>query len=161
MPFATPAKKPGPDQERPVVDRDESFPQSGVCGGRSLLPHEQEREKADDPDGDEHGLDEARCDVAQSEAFAIPPEERVRHHGGAELGDDQDDFEESAQSHARGGVGAGSGDGVWVIPHRGVEDEVGGDRGDEGDHHQPPRKGGYLPRVHRATLAQADYESNR
>ena len=94
-------------------------------------------------------LDEARCDVAQGEAFAIPPEDRVRHYGGADVGDDQDEFEDSAQSHARGGVGAGSRDGIRVIPHRGVEDEVRGDRGNEGDHHQPARKAGNLPRVHR------------
>jgi hypothetical protein len=142
-----------PDQERPIIDCDESLAESGVCASRAFLSHVQEREEADDPDRDECALDEARCDVAQSEAFAIPPVDRVRHDGGADVGDDEDELEDSAQSHARGGVGAGSGDVVGVIPHRGVKDEVRGDRGDEGDHHQPARKGGNLPRVHWTTLA--------
>ena len=75
-----------PDQERPIIDRDENLAESGVRASRALLPHEQECEKAGDPDGDECALDEARCDVAQSEAFAVPPVDRVRHYGGADVG---------------------------------------------------------------------------
>src|SRR5690348_3161443 len=74
-------------------------------------------------------------------------EYRVRHYRGADVGDDEDELEDRAQSDARGGVGAGSGDRVGVISYRGVEDEVRGDRGDEGDHHQPVRQGGDLPGV--------------
>ena len=47
--------------------------------------------------------------------FAIPPEERVRHYGCADVGDDQDELEDSAQGHARGGIGAGSGDGSGLF----------------------------------------------
>jgi hypothetical protein len=39
--------------ERPIIDRDEILAESGVCAGRAFLPHEQERKKAPDPDGDE------------------------------------------------------------------------------------------------------------
>ena len=51
----------------------------------------------------------------RSETFAIPPEERVRHYGGADVGDDEDELEDSAQSHTHGGVSAGSRDEVGVI----------------------------------------------
>jgi hypothetical protein len=57
-----------------------------------LLPHEQEREKADDPDGDECALDEARCDIAQSEDFAVSLVDRVRHYGCADVSDDEDEL---------------------------------------------------------------------
>ena len=50
----------------------------------------------------EHGLDEACCHVAQSRAFTLPSEDRVRHDGGADVGNDQDELEDRAQSHARG-----------------------------------------------------------
>jgi hypothetical protein len=49
-------------------------------------------------------LDEACCDVAQNEAFAIPLEDRVWHYGCADVGDNEDELEDGAQSHARGGV---------------------------------------------------------
>src|SRR3954454_18913474 len=82
-----------PDQERPVIDRDERVAEGGVRTGRAFLPHEQEGQHAHDPDGDEHGFDEARCDITQSQALAVPLEDRVRHHGGADVRNDEDDLQ--------------------------------------------------------------------
>jgi hypothetical protein len=46
-------------------------------------------------------FNESGCDIAESERFVLPLEDREQHDGGADVGDDQEDLEQRAQRHAR------------------------------------------------------------
>ena len=106
--------KPRSDEERSVVVRDEHLTEHGISG-RGLLPHQQEREGADDPDGDEDALDKPGRDVADSSDLALALEHRVRHHGGGDVGDDEEDLQRGGGRYARGGISAGPGDQAGVV----------------------------------------------
>jgi hypothetical protein len=49
-----------PNQERSTIGRNERLTENRSGGRRRILPHQQERQGADEPDGDEHGLDQTR-----------------------------------------------------------------------------------------------------
>jgi hypothetical protein len=120
-----------PDEERSVIERDEHVPENGSRGRRGLLPHQQEGEGADDADGDEHGLHETGRHVADSSHLALTLEDRVRHHSGGDVGDDEEDLQRGARRNARGGISAVPGDQTGGLQHLGVADEVRRDRGEE------------------------------
>jgi hypothetical protein len=67
----------------------------------------------------------------------LPFEDREQHHGGANVGDDEEDLEQRAQGHAR--VGAGADDVVGVVQHWGVEKERRWDRSEKSDHEERAR----------------------
>ena len=129
--------KPGPSRNVQSWIAMSDLAEGGSCAQRSVVSHGQDREEADDADGDEGGFDEASSDVAQGARFALPLEDREEHHGGADVGDDEEHFEERPESHAVVRARAGTGDVAGLVEHRTVENELRGDRGDEGDHEEP------------------------
>ena len=127
-------------QERPVMECDQRLADRHqrarirAGGSGDVGPQRQDREEADDADGDEGALDEPGGDVAEGERFVLPLEDGEQHHGGADVGDDEQDLEERAQGNAP--IGAGPQDEVGVVQHRVVEHERRWDRGEEGDDEQ-------------------------
>ena len=69
-----------------------------------VLPQGHHGEQADDPDGDEGAFHEPRGDIAERERFVLPLEDGEQRHGGADVGDDEEDLEERAQGHAAVGA---------------------------------------------------------
>jgi hypothetical protein len=57
-------------------------------------------EGADEPDGDEDALDKPGRDVADSSDLALALEDRVRHHGRSDIGDDEEDLQRRCSSYA-------------------------------------------------------------
>jgi hypothetical protein len=66
------------------------MPENRIRSGRGFLSHQHEREGADDPDRDEHGLDETGRHVADRPHLALALQGRVRHHRGGDVGDDEE-----------------------------------------------------------------------
>ena len=106
------------------MDRDERLAEGGIRAPRAVLSHGQDRKEADDADGDERAFNEASSDIAQSARFVLPLEDWEEHNGGADVGDDEEYFEERPQSHHVVGVRAGTGDVVGLIEHRRIENEL-------------------------------------
>jgi hypothetical protein len=75
QPVADADDEPGTEQERPVLDGDERLAghdeRAGVAA-RGVLAQRQDRQDAEDADGDEGAFDDARRDVSEGEAFVLP-----------------------------------------------------------------------------------------
>src|SRR5829696_503181 len=117
----------------------------GIRARRSLLAQGHDRKEAKEAHGDEDALHDPSRDVAEDEDFVLPLEDRIKHDGGANVGDDEDQLQESAKGHA--GVGAGTQDVAGVAQHGGVENEQRGDRGDKRDQIQNAKNSCYRLRI--------------
>src|SRR5215212_4243463 len=104
----------------------------GIGARRSLLAQRHDRKEAKETHGDEDAFDDSSRDVAEHEDFVLPPENRVKHDGGADVGDNEDELQERSKDHAVVG-GAGTEDVAGVLKHGGVEKEKRGDRGGKSD----------------------------
>src|SRR5918997_184136 len=111
----------GTEQERSIMERDERLAdrdeRAGIRARGGLLPQRQDREEAEDADGDEGALDDAGCDEAEGEAFVHPLEDREQRDGGANVRDDEDQLQKRPQGHAH--VGAATDDVARVVQHGG------------------------------------------
>jgi hypothetical protein len=54
---------------------------------RSLLPQRHDSKDGEEADGDEGAFNETSRDIADSEGFVLPPEDRKQHDGGADVRD--------------------------------------------------------------------------
>src|SRR4028118_1238332 len=100
----------------------------GIRARSSLLAQRHDRKEAYDAHGDEDAFHDTSRDVAEDEDFVLPLEDRVKHDGGAYVGDDEDQLQERSKGHAV--VGAAPEDVAWVVQHGDVE-KISGDRGDK------------------------------
>jgi hypothetical protein len=83
----------GSEQERPIMERDQRLADRGERAGiraRSLLPQRHNRKEAEDADGDEGAFNDTSRDIAESDAFVLPLEDREQRDGGADVRDDED-----------------------------------------------------------------------
>ena len=78
-------QRPAGQDERRVV---------GPGGAGEVLAQRHDREQADDADRDQRGLDDAHGHVAERQAFALAPEDRVERDRRADAGDQGDDLEQ-------------------------------------------------------------------
>jgi hypothetical protein len=130
------------DPERPLIDREDPLPERGVGPAGRVLAEGRDGQHADDADGDEGALHQARRHVGDGARFVHALVDRVRHHGRPDVRDDEQEFEHGPDRDERLGVGPRAGDVVpFVVEHRGVEEESRGYRGHEGDDPQPPGEG--------------------
>ena len=107
------------------------------------MPQRHDREEAEQADSDEGALHEASGDVAEGQGFVLPLEQREQHDGTADVGDDEEQFEERPHEHPR--VGSGTGDVVGITQDRSVG-EGPGDRGYEREDEQHSNDERGLPR---------------
>jgi hypothetical protein len=54
---------------------------------------------AEEADSDEGTLNEASGDVAEGQGFVLPLDQREQDHGAADVGDDEEQFEERPHEH--------------------------------------------------------------
>jgi hypothetical protein len=93
-----------PEQERPVMDRDQRpagrHERARISAGssREVLSQGHDRKEADDADGDEGAFNEPGGDIAEREPFVLPLEDGEQRDGGADVGDDEQDLQERAQA---------------------------------------------------------------
>src|SRR5919109_4831740 len=71
-PFPMPANTPRPDPERPRIDGKDALPDGGVDPAGRVLAQGRDGEHADDADGDERALHEARGHVRDGARFVHP-----------------------------------------------------------------------------------------
>ncbi len=102
-----------------------------------------DREEAEQADSDEGALHEASGNVAEGQGFVLPLEQWEQHDGTADVGNDEEQFEERPQEHA--GVGASTVDVVGIAQDRSVG-EGPGNRGDEREDEQHSYDERGLPR---------------
>jgi hypothetical protein len=100
------------DQRPAVQDEGRVIGPRGAC---EVLAQGHDREQTDDADRDERGLDNAHGHIAERQAFALAPEDRVERHCRADAGDEGDDLAHSPQLHAE--VAAAADDEGVVIEH--------------------------------------------
>src|SRR5262249_36371806 len=87
---ADPRAEPGPEQKRPLVERDKrpagDSERSGIrAGAGEILAQGQDREHADDARDDDRRLEDARGDVAEREALAVALADGIESHGRADV----------------------------------------------------------------------------
>src|SRR5215211_8867502 len=122
------------ERHQRLADRDE---RGGIRARRSLLAQRHDRKEAEEAHSDEDAFDDTSRNIAESENFVYPLEDREQHDGGADVGYDEDQLQERAQRHTR--VGASTDDVAGFVQHRGVENKKRGDRGDIRDQEQYAR----------------------
>jgi hypothetical protein len=88
-------------------------------GSRQVLSQGHEPQHAEDADENERGLHDPGGDEPEGERFALALVDRVRHDRRADVGDDQQQFQE--RSHEHRVLRAGTGDEPGVVQHRVVE----------------------------------------
>jgi hypothetical protein len=124
-----------PEQERPVVDRDERpadrNERTRTACASDVPPQRHDRKEANDPGSDEGAFDNTGGDIAQGEALVLPLENREQHDGRSDVGDNEDHFEERPEGDAA--VSARADDVIDVIQHRAVEKERRWDRSEKSD----------------------------
>src|SRR5918994_4669746 len=147
--------------ERPVLDRGERLgvPAQGGRIRACVMPQRHDREDGEDADEDEDAFHDASRDVAEREDLVLPLEERDQHNGGADVRDDQDQFQERAKVDAV--VGTGSGDVALGIVENGLKQPKRRDRGGEGDEvkrakrHRDPSLWAHVDSSRRVTVAHS------
>src|SRR6266508_4621174 len=92
----------------------------------------------EDANGDEDAFHDAGRDVAEREDLVLPLEERDQLNRGADVRDDQDQFQERPEVDAV--VGTASGDVALGIVENGLEEEKRRDRGGEGGEVKQPKR---------------------
>jgi hypothetical protein len=75
------------ERHQRLADRHE---RGGIRARSSLLAQRHDRKEAEEADGYEDALNDASRDIAESEDFVHPPEDREEHDGGADVRDDED-----------------------------------------------------------------------
>jgi hypothetical protein len=58
------------------------------------VPQGHDREQADEPHDDDRGFKDTDGDVSECHAFVLPLEDGEQRHGGADIGNGEQDFEE-------------------------------------------------------------------
>src|ERR671916_2196101 len=112
------------DRDQRLADRKE---RAGIRARGGLLAQRHERKDAEDAHGYEDALDDASRDEAQSEDLAHPLDDGIKHDGGADVGDYEDQLQQRAQGRDVVG-GATTDDVARVVQQRPVEKENRGDR---------------------------------
>lgn len=106
-----PAGRPGPNRDvqawnptsdRPAMTREAA---SAAAGPARSCRKVTDRQDAEDADHDDGRLKDTGGDVSKGEGFALPLDDGKKHHGGPDIGDDNDDFEERTPEHAHVGTG--------------------------------------------------------
>jgi len=100
------------------------------------MPQRHDRKDGEDADQDEDALHDASRDVADRHDLVLPLDDREDHNRGADVRDDQDQFEERPEVDAV--VGTTSGDVALRIVQNGLKENERRDRGREGDQVQHP-----------------------
>lgn len=121
------------DRDERLADRDE---RGRICASSSpqVLPQRHDRKEADDADEDDGRFNDTRGDIAKGDWFVLPLEDRKQRDGGADTGESRNHLEERLPENA----GVGADDVVGVAEHRGVQEELRRDRGDDDNNEEYP-----------------------
>src|ERR671920_1567518 len=109
------------ERHKRLTDGDE---RGGIGARSSLLAQHHDRKEAEDANGYEDGFHDTSRDKAEGEDFVYPLGDGPQHDGAADVGDDEDQLQESAKGHAVVS-GATSQDVARVVQQRAVEKNCG------------------------------------
>jgi hypothetical protein len=116
------------DRDQRLVHRQE---RGGVGGAGSGLPQRHDGQHADDADDDGDRFEQTHEDVAEGDALAVLPDDRVQRRGGTDDSEDEDHLEQGREEDPA--VCAGTEDVVGAPHRRGAQRtrRDGGDLGNE------------------------------
>jgi hypothetical protein len=127
-------------EERPVLDRRKRERDRALRRTRNLVPQRDDPEHRDDADENERAFEQSCRHVADRELFVEPPHDRDDHDRGADVRDDEQQFQQRAEQHPL--VVPGTRDeGDGVVEHGDVEQRRRDGRGerDEVEHAEDSR----------------------